>query len=168
MAEGDEKIDHNDRVYVLSRMTDEKVEVQFNGPVVTWQPGEVRSIQRDEAAHFIRHSRVLIDPTGENPGVYKLVIVDQQKQPIDAGDSAAPLTKAYCKEIAKLGFIDATNLPPDRQFGGDGSMQLIDPESGKHPGKQELRGAPRENPIPAAPALPRSDRAETGAALDSL
>jgi hypothetical protein len=155
MAEGDEKIDHNDRVLVLSRMTDErdakgellpgaKVEVQFNGPIIMWTPGQVRSIQRDEAEHFIRHSRVRVDPTGENPGVYKLVIVDEARQPVTEGDSAEPLTIAYCKKLAEHGFIDATHLAPDRQFGADNSMQLIDPETGQHPTKTELRGAPKD------------------------
>lgn len=168
MAEGDEKIDHNDRVLVMNRLTDSKHEGLYNGITLTWGPLEARSIQRDEVEHYIRQSRVLIDPTGENPGVYKLVAIDQGKQPLFPDTSTEPLTLAYCKDLAKLGFLDTTNLGPDRTFGGDSSMQLIDPETGQHPTKQELRGTPRENAIPAAPALGGSNRAETSAALDSL
>lgn len=168
MAEGDEKIDHNDRVLVLNRLADAPHEGLFNGITLTWQPGEVRSIQRDEVDHYIQQSRVLVDPTGENPGTYKLVVVDAQKQPLYPGTSIEPLTKAYCKELTKYGFLDTTNLGPDRTFGADGSMQLADPETGQHPGRMELRGAPREGAIPQAPPLARADRSDTAAALDNL
>jgi hypothetical protein len=153
MAEGDEKIDHNDRVYLLNRLTDGSHDGIFDGKTLRWKPREIRSIQRLEADHFVRQSRVQVDPTGENPGVYTLVEVDQDQQPVVEGDSAEPLTVAYCKELTKFGFLDTTNLSPDRQFGGDGSMQLIDPDTGQHPTKVELRGAPKDGPIPQAPAL---------------
>lgn len=174
MADGDEKIDHNDRVLVLNRMSDAVVEVIHDGRTLAWKAGEVKSIQRNLAFdHYIRKSRVYIDPTGENPGVYALVIVNEAREPItadgtvDPATPATPLTAAYCKELRKHGFLDTSNLSPDRQFGGDHSMQLIDPESGQHPTQRENRGGISEGPIPRAPGLPASDRSLTGSALDT-
>lgn len=154
MADGDEKIDHNDRVFLLNRLSDAKHEGIFNGITVAWAPRQTRSIQRLEALHFIQQSRVLVDPTGLNPGVYKLVEVDETGTPVDEGASAEPLTLAQCRELSKMGFLDTSNLPPDRQFGGDGSMQLIDPETGQHPTGRQLRSHAASGPIPAAPARP--------------
>lgn len=173
MADGDEKIDENDRVWMLNRMVDQKVAIPHDGRTITWQPGQRRSIQRIKAFdHFLIKSRVHIDPTGEKPGVYALVVVNDDGQPINPDDSldleasTEPLTAAYCQELRKHGFLDLTNLPPDRQFGGDHSMQLVDEETGQHPNRYENRGAPKEGPIPRAPGLPASDRSLTGDALD--
>lgn len=141
MADGDEKIDHNDRVLVLNRVSDQKVEIQFNGVVVTWQPGEVRSIQRVEAyEHYVRRSRIRADPTGETFPIEKLCIVDDQRQPVEPGATAEPLTAADCKELAKNGFIDSSRLPPDRLIGG---QQLKDPETGQYPAGQETKAVPK-------------------------
>lgn len=152
MADGDEKIDHNDRVFLLNRLADAKHEGLFNGITVAWNPRQTRSIQRQEALHFIQQSRVLVDPTGLNPGVYKLVEVDETGAPVEEGAATEPLTLAECRELAKFGFLDTTNLPPDRQFGADGSMQMIDPETGQHPATRQLRSHAASGPIPAAPA----------------
>lgn len=141
MADGDEKIDHNDRVNVLNRVVDGKVEIQFNGVVMTWQPGEVHSIQRLQAMdHYVRRSRIRADPTGETFPIEKLVIVDQDRQPVEPGASAEPLTAADCADLAKLGFIDASRLPPDRMIGG---QQLKDPETGQYPAHVATKAVPK-------------------------
>lgn len=175
MADGDELVDMNDRVLVMNRMADDKVEIPFNGVTIPWKPREIRSIQRTQAfEHFIPKSRVLVDPTGENPGVYKLVAVDNEQHPIQPDDSpdlqatTEPLTKAKVAELTKFGFIDATHLAPDRTFGADSSMQLQDPETGQSPARMELRGGVRERPIPTADAMPGPDRAAIQSGLREL
>jgi len=165
MADGDEKIDHNDRVYVLNRVTDQKVEIQFNGVVMTWQPGETRSIQRIEAIdHYVRRSRILADPTGETFPVEKLVIVDLDKQPVEAGASAEPLTAAECRELQKYGMIDTTKLAPDRLIGG---VQLRDPETGEYPAGLAIKGAPKGSDA-LGPRFAPVDRNQVDRDLDHL
>lgn len=164
MADGDEKIDHNDRVLVLNRVQDAKVEIQFNGCIITWQPGEVRSIQRMEAIdHYVRKSRICVDPTGETFPIEKLVVVNEARAAIEVGASAAPLTAAECRELAKLGFIDSSKLPPDRLIGG---MLLRDPITGQYPARQELRGTPPGGDSP--PPRLALDRGQLDRDLDAL
>ena len=164
MADGDEKIDQMNRVNVLNRVSDGPTEVVFGGVVIVWKAGEVRSIQADEAAHFITKSTLRQDPMHEYAPIEKLVIIDEQRQPVTPGASVEPLTVAQCKEIAKFGLIDTTNLPKDRQVGG---MFLQDPETGQYPEGLAIRGAAKGGPAPG-PALPPVDRAGIDRALDPL
>ncbi len=141
MADGDEKIDHNERVLVLNRVTDAPTEVMFDGKVLVWAPSQVRSCQKYEAKHFVEKSLVVKDPTYVNPPVYKLVVVDEQQQPIDPVDSATPLTLAQCKELAKFGSLDTSNLAPEREVGG----HILMDTDGNTPQRRELRGAPKDD-----------------------
>lgn len=168
MADGDEKIDHNDRVLVKNRVVDDKVEIPYNGVVVTWKPGELRSIQRVQAFdHFVPKSRFHVDPTGETFPCEKLVIVNEAGEATEPGATTEPLTAAQIKDIAKYGLIDTSKLPPDRLIGGE---MLMDPETGQYPGGVALRGAPKGGGMAIATIPPRSgsDRADTDRALDSL
>src|SRR5688572_21840387 len=114
MADGDEKIDHNDRVLILNRVTDARWEGMFNGITLVWAPGQIRSIQKDEATHYIQQSRVIACPMNTYFPVQRLVLIDEQRRPLEAGASADPLTEAECRELRKKGSIDPTYLPPDR------------------------------------------------------
>lgn len=141
MADGDEKIDHNDRVLVLNRVVDAPFEAMFDGKVLMWGPGQVRSIQRLEALHFLEKSLVVKDPTHENPPIFKLVVVDESKQPVDPADDVSPLTLAQCKELAKFGSLDTSNLAPEREVGG----HILMDADGNTPQRRELRGAPKDD-----------------------
>lgn len=141
MADGDEKIDHNDRVYVLNRVTDDKVDIMFDGKTLSWKPGEVKSIQRMQAFdHYVRKSLIRADPTGETFPIEALVAIDDDRQPLETGAAVTPLTKAEVAELRKFGVIDTTKLPPDRLVGG---QLLMDPETGEYPSGLALRGAPK-------------------------
>jgi len=165
MADGDEKIDHNDRVLVKNRVTDAKVEIQFNGCVLSWQPGETRSIQRVEAyEHYVRKSRIFIDPTGEVFPVERFAIVDTNGDPIEPGASAVPMTAAECKEIAKNGFIDSSRLPQDRLVGG---WQIRDQQTGEFPTHTEVKAVPKGNEVPP-PLVRPSNRAAIERELDQI
>lgn len=132
MADGDEKIDHNDRVHVLNRVIDAPTEVMFDGKVLAWKPGEVRSMQKDEAAQIVEKSVVVRDPTFTEPSVYKLVIVNELKEPVDAAMSAEPLTLAACKDLAKYGSLNTDHLPADRLIMG----QILKDEHGNYPSRR--------------------------------
>jgi hypothetical protein len=148
MADGDEKIDHNDRVLVLNRVSDAPTSVMFNGVMVTWGPGKARSIQRDEAAHYIAKSTLRADPMATYFPAQRLAIVDESGNPLEPGASAAPLTEAECRELAKYGTTDTTNLPPDRLIGG---VLLQDPETGEYPTGRVLKGNPYGKDVSAPP-----------------
>lgn len=141
MADGDEKIDHNDRVLVLNRVTDAPTEAMWDGKPMVWKAGEVKSIQKDLAPHYVEKSVVLKDPTHENPPIFKLVVVDETKQPVGPGESAEPLTLAECKHLSRFGTIDTSNLPPERMIGG---KILVDDE-GRAPTHREIRGTPKDD-----------------------
>lgn len=164
MADGDEKINQMERVNVLNRVTDGPTEVVFNGVVIVWKAGEIRSIQADEAAHFITKSTIRQDPMHEYYPVQTLVIIDADRQPVTPGASAEPLTVAECKEIAKYGLIDTTNLPEDRQVGG---QFLQDPETGQYPKGIAIRGASKGGVAPS-PAVPPLNRGALDRELDVL
>lgn len=132
MADGDEKIDENDRVNVLNRVIDAPTEVQFNGVVLVWKPGEVRSMQRDKAPQMVEKSVVVRDPTFTEPSVFKLVMVNELKEPIEPGASAEPLTHAECKELAKFGSLNTDHLPSDRLIMG----QILKDEHGNYPSRR--------------------------------
>lgn len=138
MADGDEKIDHNDRVLVRNRVVDAPTEVMFNGIVLTWKAGETRSIQRLEAVQVVEKSVVLRDPTFTDPSVFKLVVVNELGEAVEDGTSAEPLTLAECKELAKYGSLNTRNLPADRLIGG---MMLADEEGNRPRGLQVLNSA---------------------------
>ena len=148
MADGDEKIDHNDRVMVLNRVSDAATAIMFDGKVLTWSPGQVRSIQRDEAPHFIAKSTVRADPTGSYFPIQRLVMIGEDKQPLEHGATTEPITEAACREFAKYGLTDTTNMPPDRMLGG---QMLMDPETGEHPGRVVLKGNPQGGNLSAPP-----------------
>jgi hypothetical protein len=166
MADGDEKIDHNDRVLLLNRMTDRPWKGLYNGIRIKWGPREVRSICRAESQHYIDQSRVVACPMNTYYPVQRLVIVEADgKTPSDPAASASPLTEAQCVEYRKHGAIDPTNLPPDREIGG---MQLKDPETGEHPTGVVAKPLPKGGVPPASGLAPRRDRAATDAALDDV
>lgn len=142
MADGDEKIDHNDRVLVLNRVIDAPTEAMYDGKVMVWGPGEVKSIQRLQAPHYITKSTILWDPTNMEAPVQRLVLVDEREQPLDPDLTAEPLTAAECKELAKFGVIDTRNLPAERMVGGKFLMD----EDGNTPTRREVRGAPKDGP----------------------
>lgn len=162
MADGDEKIDHNDRVLVLNRVTDGPVEVMFDGKVLAWAAGQVRSIQRDEAAHYVDKSTVLWDPTQMDAPIQALVQVDEDKCPVDPTLSAAPLTAAYCKDARKYGIMDTRNLPADRLVGG---APLVN-DDGEFLPNRVIRGTPRGTDT--AGGMPPVNRGQVDRDLDTI
>lgn len=134
MADGDEKIDHNDRVLVLNRVSDAPTEVMFNGSALVWKPGEVRSMQRLEASQMVEKSVVVRDPTFTEPSVFKLVIVNELREAVEPGSSAEPLTHAECRELAKYGSLNTDHLPADRLIMG----QVMADEHGNRPTRRGL------------------------------
>lgn len=164
MADGDEKIDYNDRVLILNRVTDGPTEVMFDGKVLVWKAGEIRSIQRLEAPQVVNKSNVKRCPMFSYYPINRLVIVDEMKQAVEDGASTGPLTVAECKELAKFGSLDTANLPPDRLIGG---QVLMDRETGQYPDKIETRIAPQGGGNVGG-NLPQQNRAATSAALDSV
>jgi hypothetical protein len=183
MADGDEKIDHNDRVLVLNRVVcdcalsapvapspfgrprqrcEAATAIVFDGKTLTWEPRKTRSIQRMEAEHYVEKSTIRTDPMHTYYPVQKLVVVTETGEPVNPEASAEPLSETQCRELAKFGRLDTTHLPADRMLGG----HILLDENGEPPTGVALRVNPTGNNL-GAPPLAFAPRV-ADASLDDL
>lgn len=113
MAAGDEKIDIFDQVRIKNRVTDAPVEVMFEGKMYVWKPGEVRSIPRAYANHFIHKSTFQWDPTEQNPPKRTLVLIDEKGENADSRPDI-DVSDITMEQAHVLDLLDEEHLPPDR------------------------------------------------------